>query len=84
VVYRTGYNDCLNNFLALLQTYDSSLFSNAEKLRGKIYKDVFDMRAKNEPEISEATDKLSKIEFYAVANGGLSAETIINIIKGNL
>lgn len=42
------------------------------------------MRAKNEPEISEATDKLSKIEFYAVANGGLSAETIINIIKGNL
>lgn len=39
----SGFEEARNSILALLQTYDSSLYSSAETLRLKIYKDVFNL-----------------------------------------
>lgn len=46
-----GYREAVNDVLGLLQTYDSSLYSNAETMRGRIYKDVFTLEG--ERDISE-------------------------------
>lgn len=81
MTYKSGYKDCLDDTLALLQTYDSSLFENAEKLRGKIYKDIFEMLPKYEP------DKLGVVDgknWLSTKTMPLKKKVVIKTAHGHI